>query len=296
MKKYILPLAILSVALIGCSDSNDDKPIVIDGSSFPNIDNTQVMGVGNNLSAPTNTNVKLDSMKMYYYENTSFHPNLPGASYRNQVLTTPVAPTLFEAKHYFTYVSNGFVDKRTIIFDAFYDFDTDFKFIFDYDYNDVDRLQSVLLTIEANNETIYNENLEYVLGIEDVVLSQMQTNQFNITNYLGSTFNSPKNVFNPERNLLPSDVKLQYLPVFNAQINNLSSEYNGLEGIINGYFKNNLYINTHCTFLSNLKNMNEEFISLANLQYQVRSNHYPEIIQFGNLGSGGVRVLYYYID
>ena len=42
--------------------------------------------------------------------------------------------------------------------------------------------------------------------------------------------------------------------------------------------------------------MNEEFISLANLQYQVRSNHYPEIIQFGNLGSGGVRVLYYYID
>lgn len=294
MKKYILPLIISLFVLFGCSDSNEDEPIVNNSSSFPNIDNTQAMGVGTNLSAPTNTNVKLDSMKMYYYENTSFHPNLPGASYRNQVLTTPVVPTLFEAKHYFTYNSNGFVDKRTIVFDGFYDFDTNFKFIFDYDYNDVDRLQSVFLTIEANGETIYNENLEYVLGIEDDVLSQMQTNQFNITNYLGSTFNSPKNVFNPERNLLPSDVKLQYLPLFNLEIYNLSSEYDGLEGIVNGYFKNNLYINTHCTFLSNLKNTNEEPISLANLQYQVRSNQYPELIQFGNLGSGGLRVLYYY--
>lgn len=184
MKKYILPLIISLFVLFGCSDSNEDEPIVNNSSSFPNIDNTQAMGVGTNLSAPTNTNVKLDSMKMYYYENTSFHPNLPGASYRNQVLTTPVVPTLFEAKHYFTYNSNGFVDKRTIFFDGFYDFDTNFKFIFDYDYNDVDRLQSVFLTIEANGETIYNENLEYVLGIEDDVLSQMQTNQFNITNYL----------------------------------------------------------------------------------------------------------------
>lgn len=94
MKKYILPLIISLFVLFGCSDSNEDEPIVNNSSSFPNIDNTQAMGVGTNLSAPTNTNVKLDSMKMYYYENTSFYPNLPGASYRNQVLTTPVVPTL----------------------------------------------------------------------------------------------------------------------------------------------------------------------------------------------------------
>src|SRR5690606_30672198 len=125
---------------------------------------------------------------------------------RNQTLGLPIPPTIFEAKHYFTYTSNGFVDKRTIVFDAFYDFDTDFKFIFDYDYNDADRLQSVSLSIQADDEIIYNENLDYVLGIEDVVLSQMQTNQFNILSYVGSTFSSPKNVFNPERNLLPSDV------------------------------------------------------------------------------------------
>src|SRR5690606_25116784 len=188
MKKYILQLAILSFVMIGCSDSNDDEPTVNNSEDFPNIDNTQAMNVETNLSAPTNTNVKLDSMKVYYYENTSFHQNLPGASYRNQILTSPLPPTIFETKHYFTYASNGFVDKRTIVFDAFYDFDTDFKFTFDYDYNDVDRLQNVSLSIQADDEIIYNEDLEYVLGIEDVVLSQMQTNQFNILSYVGSTF------------------------------------------------------------------------------------------------------------
>lgn len=254
------------------------------------------MNVETNLSAPTNTNVKLDSMKVYYYENTSFHQNLPGASYRNQILTSPLPPTIFEAKHYFTYASNGFVDKRTIVFDAFYDFDTNFKFTFEYDYNDVDRLQNVSLSIQADEEIIYNEDLEYVLGIEDVVLSQMQTNQFNILSYVGSTFSSPKNVFNPERNLLPSDVKLQYLSMLDSQLDYLSGSYDGLEEILNEYFKKNLYINTHCTFLSNLMNQNQVPISLANIQYKVRANHYPEIIQFDNPYSGGFRYLYYYKD
>lgn len=296
MKKYTLPLAILSFVVIGCSDSNDDGPTVNNSGDFPNIDNTQVMGVGNNLSAPTNTNVKLDSMKMYYYENTSFHPNLPGASYRNQTLDMPIPPTLFEAKHYFTYNSNGFVDKRTIVFDAFYDFDTNFKFIFDYNYNDVDRLQSVFLSIQADDEMIYNENLDYVLGIEDVILSQMQTNQFNILSYVGSTFSSPKNVFNPERNLLPNDIKLQYLSILDSQLDYLSGSYDGLEEILNDYFKKNIYINTHCTFLKTINSNGFVEFPLANIQYKVRVDHYPEIIQFGNPGSGGVRILYYYRD
>nr|WP_298003621.1 hypothetical protein [uncultured Flavobacterium sp.] len=58
-------------------------------------------------------NVKLDSMKMYYYEDyINYSPNLPGMTYNYETKESHPPSTLLEIKHYFTYEANGFVDKR----------------------------------------------------------------------------------------------------------------------------------------------------------------------------------------
>lgn len=90
MKNKYLSLAFFSFLLFSCN--NDDAEIVENYTSeFPNIDNTQAMGVGATLSTPTSTNVKLDSMKMYYYADySSYSPNLPGMTYKYETKTTPV--------------------------------------------------------------------------------------------------------------------------------------------------------------------------------------------------------------
>ena len=102
----------MSFLLFSCND-NEEEIVESYTSEFPNRDNTQGMGVGTTLSTPTATNVKLDSMKMYYYEDyINYSPNLPGMTYNYETKESHPPSTLLEIKHYFTYEANGFVDKR----------------------------------------------------------------------------------------------------------------------------------------------------------------------------------------
>lgn len=53
------------------------------------------MGVGTTLSTPTAMNVKLDSMKMYYYEDyINYSPNLPGMKYNYETKESHPPSTL----------------------------------------------------------------------------------------------------------------------------------------------------------------------------------------------------------
>lgn len=101
MKNKYLSLTFLSVLLFSCNN-NDAEIVESYTSDFPNIDNTQTMGVSTTLSTPIATNVKLDSMKMYYYADySSYSPNLPGMTYKYETKTTPIPPFFMEVNHYF---------------------------------------------------------------------------------------------------------------------------------------------------------------------------------------------------
>lgn len=292
MKNKYLSVAIFSFLLFSCT--NNDAEIVENYTSdFPNIDNTQQMGVGTTLSAPTSKNVKLDSMKVCYYQDfNSFSPNIPKSSYKSETKTTPVNPFLMEIKHYFTYEANGFVDTRTIEVDKHDWYSNKFKFVFDYDYNNENELNNIKVDLYVNDEKVITQNLPYTSATEQQFLNQIQTNEYNIIK-LGSTeYTTPKNVFNPERNLLPTNTKLQFIGLFSSEIYN--SSYDDLLELLEGYFTHNMYINTHNTFLKELKNRNGFVVPSSNIQYKVRQDHYPEIIQYGNVSSGGYRYLYYY--
>ena len=53
-------------------------------------------------------NVKLDSMKMYYYEDyINYSPNLPGMTYNYETKESHPPSTLLEIKHCFTYEANN---------------------------------------------------------------------------------------------------------------------------------------------------------------------------------------------
>lgn len=291
MKNSYLSLAFLSFSLFSCND-NDNEIIENYTTDFPNIDNTQAMGVGTTLSAPTSTNVKLDSMKMYYYDDyTNYSPNLPGMTYKYETKESHPPPILNEVDHYFSYEANGFVDKRTIVIS---DFNTKekFKFVLDHDYNSENQLNIVKVDFYADNELVISQSLNYTSETEQYFLNQTQTNEYNIIKVGNIEYTTPKNVFNPERNLLPINIKMQYLALFSSEIYN--SSYEGLLDILDGYFTNNMYINTHATFVNKSPNQNGIVVPPSNVQYKVRQDHYPEIIQYGNVRSGGYRYLYYY--
>lgn len=294
MKNKYLYLAFLSFSLISCNEDTE-QIIKNDTPDFPNIDNTQAMGVKEALTAPTNTNIKLDSMKIYYYADFPYvAPNLPGIVYQNEVKESHPSPILNEVKHYFTYSESGYLDIRTIEIQKDDWYSNKFKFVLDYDYNEEHKLINVKTDVYVNNEHIFTQSTPYESELEQSYLNQIQTNQYNILSDFNSEFATPKNVFSPERNLFPPDIKLQYLVIFSLELQKIMYDYEGLYEILNGYFIQNMYLNTHVTFLQNYKNQNESIISLSNLQYKVNTDHYPEIIQYGNVYSGGYRYLYYY--
>ena len=291
MKNKYLSLAFLSVLLFSCNN-NDDEIVENYTSDFPNIDNTQTMGVGTTLSTPIATNVKLDSMKMYYYADySSYSPNLPGMTYKYETKTTPIPPFFMEVNHYFTYETNGFVDKRTIVISDFYTKEK-FKFILDHDYNNENQLNNVKVDFYADNELVITQSLNYTSQTEQHFLNQTQTNEYNIIKVGNIEYTTPKNVYNPERNLLPGNTKMQYLALFSSDIYN--SSYDGLLELLDGYFTHNMYINAHATFVNKSQDQNGIVVPPSNVQFKVRQDHYPEIIQYGNVNSGGYRYLYYY--
>ena len=277
--------------LLGCT--NHDT-IAIDDKKpwdFPPIDNTKEMGVSTDLSAPTVTDVKLDSMKIFYYQDyAGYSNNFPEMASKVQTKETPVAPYFYEIKHYFTYHKNGFLDKRTILYNDFYNKEK-FKFIFDFTYLD-NQLAGVTLDFYENNNLQHSIFQNYDDTTEKVLLDKIQANQFNIVSLENKIFVTPKNVYNPERNLLPSNVKLQFAAVFYAAPHN--GIYDDLLEPLLNYFIHDNYINTHVTFLKEHKNLNGFVIPIDNIQYKVRQDHYPEIIQYGNVKNGGFKYLYYY--
>lgn len=303
MRKIHLLAILLSASISSCiyddptlynnSGPAEEGPII--KVDFPNIDNTLAMNVVDQLSDPTNTNVKLDSMKMFYYQDYHYNVNGPGMAYKNQTFTIP-GPTIHSVSHYFTYEQNGFVDKRTVVLDDHYKWNEDYILIFDYNYNDEDELESIGLVIETNNEVIYQNNIEYTSELEQQILSSMIFDNYNILSISNYTFETPKNIYNPENNLLPEDVKLQFLPLFTSHfsqffMNDSSSEF---YDFYYEYLYPNSFINTHCTFVKT-RNLQEVYqYPLENIQYQVRADHYPEIIQYGQPDTGGYRNLYYY--
>lgn len=295
MKNKYLSVAFFSFLLFSCN--NDDAEIVENYTSeFPNVDNTQAMGVGETLSAPTSTNVKLDSMKMYYYTDySSYSPNLPGMTYNYETKELHPASVLHEIKHSFTYADNGFVDVRTIEVDKHDRNSNKFKFVFDYDYNNENQLSNVTVDIYVDNEQILSHNLEYYATIEQSYLNTIDRNEYNIVKLENIEFATPKNVFNPERNLLPVSTHLQYSVLLNAELYNIMYDYDGLAELVLGYFTHNMYINTHSTFLKEDNTTGFSYSApISNIQFKVRQDHYPKIIQYGNVNSGGYRYLYYY--
>lgn len=295
MKNKYLSLAFLSVLLLSCT--NNDAEIVENYTvDFPNIDNTQAMGVGATLSTPTSTNVKLDSMKMYYYADYSnYSPNLPGMTYKYETKTTPVNPSLMEVKQSFSYAENGFVDIRTVEVNKHDWYSNKFKFVFDYDYNNENELNNVKVDLYVNDEQVISKSLNYTPETEQYFLNQAQTNEYNIIKVGNIEYTTPKNVFNPERNLLPVSTHLQYSVLLNAELYNIMYDYDGLAELVLGYFTHNMYINTHSTFLKQDNTTGFSYSApISNIQYKVRQDHYPEIIQYGNVNSGGYRYLYYY--
>lgn len=291
MKNKYLSLTFLSVLLFSCNN-NDEEIVENYTSDFPNIDNTQAMGVGTTLSTPTSTNVKLDSMKMYYYEDyISYSPNLPGMVYKYETKESHPPPVLNEINHYFTYEENGFVDKRTIVISDFYT-KAKFKFILDHDYNSENQLNNVKVDFYADSELVISQSLNYTSETEQHFLNLTQTNEYNIIKVGNIEYTTPKNVYNPERNLLPGNTKMQYLALFSSNIYN--SSYDGLLELLDGYFTHNMYINTHATFVKKSQDQNGIVVPPSNVQFKVRQDHYPEIIQYGNVNSGGYRYLYYY--
>lgn len=292
MKNTYLSLAFLSFILFSC-DSKDEEIVTSNTAEFPNIDNTQSMGVSTTLTAPTETNVKLDSMKMFYYEDhSSYSTNLLGMQYKTENKTTPVNPFSMEVKHSFSYAENGFVDIRTVEVDKHDWYSNTFKFVFDYDYNAQNQLNNIKVNVYVNDKQVVSQNLEYASANEQKYLNQMQLNQYNIVKFRDVVYSTPKNVYNPERNLLPANVKLQYIGLFSSEI--YDSSYEDLLELIEEYFTVNNYINSHATFLKEIKNRNGFVVPSSNIQYKVREDHYPEIIQYGNVKTGGYRFLYYY--
>lgn len=291
MKNKYLSLTFLSVLLFSCNN-NDEEIVENYTSDFPNIDNTQAMGVGETLSTPTSTDVKLDSMKMYYYEDyINYSPNLPGMVYKYETKESHPPPMLNEVNHYFTYEENGFVDKRTIIVSDFYN-KAKFKFILDHDYNSENQLNNVKVDFYEDNELVISQSLNYTSETEQHFLNLTQTNEYNIIKVGNIEYTTPKNVYNPERNLLPGNTKMQYLALFSSDIYN--SSYDGLLELLDGYFTHNMYINTHATFVKKSPDQNGIVVPPSNVQFKVRQDHYPEIIQYGNVYAGGYRYLYYY--
>lgn len=295
MKNKYLSVAFLSVLLFSCNN-NDEEIVKNYTTDFPNIDNTQTMGVGTTLSTPTSTNVKLDSMKMYYYDFFSkATPNLPGMTYNYETKESHPPSTLLEIKHYFTYEANGFVDIRIVEVNKHDWYSNKFKFVFDYDYNNENQLSNVTVDIYVDNEKILDHNLEYYITIEQSYLNTIDRNEYNIVKLENIEFATPKNVFNPERNLLPVSTHLQYSVLLNAELYNIMYDYDGLAELVLGYFTHNMYINTHSTFLKEDNTTASSYVApLSNIQYKVRQDHYPEIIQYGNVYAGGYRFLYYY--
>lgn len=304
-KIYFWPILLLG-SLFGCTDEDpvldnnsgpaEEGPTII--NDFPNIDNTQSMNVADQLSAPTNTNVRLDSMKMFYYQDYHYNENGPGMAYRNQVLTLPIPPIIESYTSYFTYEENGYVDKRTIVNEEKPFWDDQFKFIFDYNYTDDNALESVELVIEKNNEVVYQNNILYTTELQQSALDYVQFNEYNILSQTYYAYVTPKNVYNPEKSLLPEEVKFQFFPLLSLQFYEfLNSEFSEE---VNKLFYNYLlpynYINTHTTFISSRTDQPDYHYPLQNIQYQVRTDHYPEIIQYGQPNTGGYRNLYYYND
>jgi len=292
MKNKYLSVTFLSVLLFSCT--NNDAEIVQNYTTdFPNIDNTQAMGVGATLSTSTSTNVKLDSMKMYYYADySSYSPNLPGMTYNYETKTTPVNPSLMEVKQSFSYTENGFVDIRTVEVNKHDWYSNKFKFVFDHDYNNENELNNVKVDLYVNDEQVISKSLNYTPETEQYFLNQAQTNEYNIIKVGNIEYTTPKNVYNPERNLLPINTKMQYLALFSSEIYN--SSYDGLLELLDGYFTHNMYINTHATFVKKSQDQNGLVVPPSNVQFKVRQDHYPEIIQYGNVYAGGYRFLYYY--
>lgn len=292
MKNKYLSLAFFSFLLFSCNN-NDEEIVENYTSDFPNIDNTKAMGVGATLSTPTSTNVKLDSMKMYYYADySSYSPNLPGMTYNYETKTTPVNPSLMEVKQSFSYADNGFVDIRTVEVNKHDWYSNKFKFVFDHDYNNQNELNNIKVYLYVNDEQVISQSLNYTSETEQYFLNQTQTNEYNIIKLGNIEYTTPKNVYNPERNLLPTDVKLQYSGLFSSEMYN--SSYDGLLDLLERYFTHNMYINTHATFVNKSQDQNGIVVPPLNVQYKVRQDHYPEIIQYGNVNSGGYRFLYYY--
>ncbi|KAA5534335.1 hypothetical protein [Paenimyroides baculatum] len=250
------------------------------------------MGVGETLSTPTATNVKLDSMKMYYYDFFSkATPSLPGLTYMYETKESHPPSTLLEIKHYFTYEANGFVDTRTVVLSGFYN--TTFTFAFNYDYNDVNELEMSDLVIYKNNEMVHENTLDYSVNDPNESLKYYQYNQYNVTSNSVTDFKTPKNVYNPERNLLPPNIRLQYLNLLDNGVSGF--DFGNYYYVVRDLFDNRGFINTHCTFpLQNEYIEHHQPVLLDNIQYKVRQDHYPEIIQYGNVYAGGYRFLYYY--
>lgn len=300
MKKYLLPLAFLSFVLIGCSDDDslnnepaEEGPIV--KVDFPNVDNTQAMNVSSNLSVPTNTNVKLDSLKMYYYSNYHYNENGPGMSYRNQINSTP-APVINSNTQYFTYDTNGFVSERTIRFNTFYTSNDVPKVIFKYNYTNQNTIESIVIRVLVNEVEKYNEEFLYDFSDEQNLFNTIQRNNFNIESFANATYVTPKNVYNAERNMFPSQTDFQFLYSVNTSLYEILSDLNADYEFSYNYLMYYNYINTHCTFVKTINDNGLVEFPLANIQYKVREDHYPEIIQYGDPYTGGFRYLYYYQD
>ena len=298
MKKYIFPLAFLSFVLIGCSDDNsfengpaEEGPII--KVDFPNIDNTQAMNVSTNLSAPMNTNVKMDSLKMYYYSNYHYNENGPGMSYKNQINSIP-GPVINSNTQYFTYAANGFVSERTIRFNTFYISDDVLKVVYHYNYTNQNTIESIVVKVLVNDVEKRNEVFTYDATVQQNLLNTITRNTFNIESVANANYITPKNVYNAERNMFPSQTDFQFLYSVNASLYEILSDLNADFDFSYDYLKYYNYINTHCTFVKTINDNGLVEFPLANIQYKVRADHYPEIIQYGDPYNGGYRYSYYY--
>lgn len=300
MKESILKLVFLSFVFIGCTDDNDlsndnsgpaeEGPIIKE--NFPNIDNTQAMNVGSNLTAPTDTNVKLDSLKMYFYMDYFYSENGPGMSYKNN--KSIPAPGINSNTQYFSYNANGFVSERTIRFNTFYKSADVLKVVFNYEYTNENSFDNITIRVLVNEEERYHENFVYDSSIEQNLLNTIQHNNFNILSFDNANYLTPKNVYNAERNMFPSQTSFQYLYLINTSLYEILSGLNSDFEFSYEYLKYNNFINTHCTFINTINDFNLVQFPLENIQYKVRPDHYPEIIQFGDPYNGGYRYSYYY--
>lgn len=309
MKKIYFYAALTAFLATGCV--NDDRINTGEMVDFPEIDNTEAQGVGSILTTAPAIKPRLDSLKMYYYADiANSSPQLPGMSYKNEVKTSPLVPVLIELKHYFEYHSNGFLAKRVIeLSEGLMGEKT--KLIFDFSYDNDNDLELSTLSVQKGHEVIavnsirYNYNDQKVLEsfiyaspnktyeIKTLIPEPFKYNQYNLTQNQNTDFVTPKNVYSPEKNLLPEKIKLQYYNLFNKDDWSDMQNELGLFDISSLAF-NHSYINTHMTFPVRDFFEVRTPVNIQNIQYRVRKDHYPEIIQYGNVNEGGYRYLFYY--